>query len=658
MGRSSVFFAFVFPILVSASSVEWSAAHAMGRLPGIAGGPSDLGALFYEVGGLGQAHPMAQKQGHLVPDGEGHMVPESSSLLQTEAIKIEVVDDQELAADQAKPEIALADKNQKNDPTAGISLLMNGSGEGVMATAGSIVAQNPVITAGFVGLFGILVAFAVNRFVVQEAQIVLKGQHSSSTEYGTSGSSSVQGGEEQQPLGFWGLVGCALTICMPCLGAGYNLGAIGASLYTLTPTFGLASHDEGVVMAAYCIGCIFGGMATSAFSFPLGRKKLFLLSCSALLVAQMQMALASSWVAYNVGRAMMGASAGISTSLGSTYIAETSPKAQRGILVSFVEQTISGGLIFGYFVAGFPALGFRQHAYLGLAFPLIGLIFSPFLSESPRWLMAKGHDAEAKRTVRRLIQDTTEAEETIRSIQGNKSEEAEGSGLNFIKSFAELFATPEARAQVFFPCFLMVFEELVGIEASDAYCIQMLAEGGFDSRALIAGITVFMVAVKGVVLILSGHALDVYGRRPALLFSSGSQAITLTTWALSYRIGSPTFTAIAWLSFNFAYASGLGNCAVVVCAESFSNPRLRGPGVAFTFILNRIVAAIMTGLYPAMHNSLGIETTILIWAAFALFLFIHTYIYMKETAGCVLEDCGHGSAAPATEEKLKAPILA
>ena len=100
---------------------------------------------------------------------------------------------------------------------------------------------------------------------------------------------------------------------------------------------------------------------------------------------------------------MMGASPGISTFLAPVYIAETAPKASRGIPVSFVVQTISGGIMLGYIAAGFPIFSFREHAYFGLLFPILGLLLAPLPSESPRWRMRKGREEEAARAVRRLI---------------------------------------------------------------------------------------------------------------------------------------------------------------------------------------------------------------------------------------------------------------
>merc|ERR1719326_507943 len=109
----------------------------------------------------------------------------------------------------------------------------------------------------------------------------------------------------------------------------------------------------------------------------------------------------------------MGVASGMSTSLSSMYIAELSPKAHRGFLTSLTEQTLSGGLIFGFLVAGLASLNFRHHAFFGLLFPLLGLLLAPLLAESPRWLNVRGRAEEAEAVVRAYVEDQAEVEQTL-----------------------------------------------------------------------------------------------------------------------------------------------------------------------------------------------------------------------------------------------------
>jgi len=219
------------------------------------------------------------------------------------------------------------------------------------------------------------------------------------------------------PYGLPGLLLRSVIICLPCIGGGYNLTVIGASLPSLALTYGLDAALEGVVVSVYCGGCIVGALLTSRLANDFGRKYILVLSVALLLVAQIAMVTSTSLAAFLIGRTFVGISCGLATTLTPMYIAEMVPRANRGLLVSMQEQTTSFGLLIGFAAASMQDASFRHHAILGGTIPLLALCLTPLVAESPRWLIGQQRFEEAEKIMYQYVADREEAAQTLKACQ-------------------------------------------------------------------------------------------------------------------------------------------------------------------------------------------------------------------------------------------------
>ena len=106
------------------------------------------------------------------------------------------------------------------------------------------------------------------------------------------------------------------------------------------------------------------------------------------------------------GRCVVGLAVGLASSTVPLYLAELAPPSMRGLLVSvnnscIVVGQVCAAIVDGLF-SGVPQTGWRWMLGLGgipSAIQLVGMLFLP---ESPRWLLSKGREAEARAVLRKL----------------------------------------------------------------------------------------------------------------------------------------------------------------------------------------------------------------------------------------------------------------
>ena len=191
---------------------------------------------------------------------------------------------------------------------------------------------------------------------------------------------------------------------------GYDWVVIGGAKPFYERCFQLnGGHLVGWANSCALLGCLLGSIAAGGLSERLGRKKLLILSAFLFAISSVLTGWAPAFTWFVVWRIVGGVAIGMASNVSPMYIAEISPAAWRGRLVSLNQLTIVVGILGAQIVNWLIAQPVPESAtdqmirdswngqfgwrwmFTAVAVPSVVFFVSAFfVPESPRWLVEKG----------------------------------------------------------------------------------------------------------------------------------------------------------------------------------------------------------------------------------------------------------------------------
>ena len=205
------------------------------------------------------------------------------------------------------------------------------------------------------------------------------------------------------------LVGCAAWNSAIL---GYDAGVSSLSVLMVQRTLDLSDVQISIYLGILNLCAMVGSLVgASAVNERYGRRGCFVVTSVGFILGDIIQASAQSFTTLIVGRSLLGFSIGQGLAIDPIYISEISPPNVRGFLVSWSEIAINLGWIFGFASGIFfyqvpDNLAWRYMYTCGAILPITMLLLVKwYMPESPRWLLSKGHDDEARRVLKRLYFD-------------------------------------------------------------------------------------------------------------------------------------------------------------------------------------------------------------------------------------------------------------
>src|SRR3970040_2489353 len=161
----------------------------------------------------------------------------------------------------------------------------------------------------------------------------------------------------------------------------------------------------GMALWGTVIGAIFGGIPTN----KIGRKKSLLFIGILFLFSAIGSAFANDPFVFAAFRFVGGLGVGASTIAAPAYISEIAPAKDRGKLVAFYQFNIVLGILVA-FLSNYLLRNTGENAWrwmMGVqAIPsFIYTLFIFTIPKSPRWLLSKSRNEEAKKVLQLMGQE-------------------------------------------------------------------------------------------------------------------------------------------------------------------------------------------------------------------------------------------------------------
>ncbi len=309
---------------------------------------------------------------------------------------------------------------------------------------------------------------------------------------------------------------------------GFDTGVINVALPSLRLQFALSPSQESLVVSAVLFGAMFGPLVSGTLSDKLGRKKINIIAALVFLLGSILTAMAISVSFLIIGRLFLGLAIGIVSGTVPLYLAELAPKEKRGRLVTFFQLAITIGILMSYVVGYFfegSQDAWRLMFWAGFVPALLLFLGMLFVPESPRWLIAKGKDAEALEVLNKLRpRDVAENEfkETKKLL-----EEEQISDTNWKELFSKRLRIP-----LMIGIGIFGIQQFSGINAIIYFSTDIFKELFSSSEATLA--TVGVGIVNTFATILGMQFLDRWGRKPLLFTGLIGTAVCLAIVGLAF----------------------------------------------------------------------------------------------------------------------------
>jgi MFS transporter, SP family, xylose:H+ symportor len=456
----------------------------------------------------------------------------------------------------------------------------------------------------------------------------------------------------QQSLYIWGI---ALVAALGGLLFGYDWVVIGGARQFYEVYFHLTSAASvGWANSCALVGCLLGSLAAGTLADRYGRRRILMASAVLFAISSVLTGWAWSFSAFIVFRILGGAAIGLSSNVSPLYIAEISPAAHRGRLVSLNQFAIVVGILLAQVVnwrlarpvpAGLPAdlllqtwnvqYGWRWMFTAVTAPALVFTFASFFIPESPRWLCGVGRGREAQAILER-IGGTAYAGAEIAGIESAQRDDAA--------------LTPSSWRELLLPAFrrillvgiaLAALQQWTGINILFNYAAEVYRSAGYGANDIFLNI-VITGAINLIFTVLAMVLVDRLGRRLMMLAGCIGIGVSHLLCAWAYHAqwrGSAVL--ILTLSAIACYAMTLAPVTWVLIAEIFPR-RIRSQGVSTAVSALWIASFLLTYTFPVLMQLVGTAGIFLTYGVICLAGFVFVAAFVPETKGRTLEQIGAG----------------
>jgi SP family xylose:H+ symportor-like MFS transporter len=408
----------------------------------------------------------------------------------------------------------------------------------------------------------------------------------------------------------------------------------------------IADSVKGFVVSSALTGCIIGGALAGFIAKSLGRRVGLIISAATLSISAF-----GAWqpelfnvfgtlpvFSFIIYRIIGGIGIGLASLLSPMYIAEISPAAIRGKLVSWNQFAIVSGMVIIYFVnymiaksgndAWLTTSGWRWMFFSGVIPSIMFLLLLLLIPETPRYLMIKGKDEEALKTIIKITgrESALQIREEIRDTLHEKNTPWLSFGFLII----------------FLGIILSVLQQFVGINVVLYYAGNIFRNMGASTDTSLLQ-TIIVGAINMLFTVIAVFTVDRFGRKPLMIIGALVMAVSMMSLGLAFYLRQTGFFALFFMLLYIAgFAMSWGPVTWVILSEIFPNS-IRGAmsvPVAALWIANLIVS----WTFPILNDNQWLTEkfnhgfSYWIYSLMCLLAALFIFKFIPETKGKSLEE--------------------
>jgi len=444
------------------------------------------------------------------------------------------------------------------------------------------------------------------------------------------------------------MAGCAaLSSC----NLGFDVGVNTDAGLMIQESMSLSDVKLEAFMGSLNLFAMVGALLSSTFIDRYGLRLTFIIASLSFIIGIAIMVCSTSYATLMSGRIFVGLGVGIGFAVTPVYISEISPRSRRGFFVSWSEIGTNFGIVLG-FMAGFtsyslsPDLAWRVMFSIGFVMPIVLIILAAFvMMESPRWLVLKGREREARQVICSLHPKGYDVDDAFKTINESIEENQEGGAGKETIGYNTILCppTPALKRMIFTGFGTAISHQLCGIDAIQYYLSFILKDAGIVDRLHQTQILTCLGVLKLLCLFVAGPMSDRFGRRPLLFISLSGMicALVLITWdtMMNERNGEhhPIITILGLATYLCFFSFGLGPLGWVLPPEIFSTS-IRSKAISISTLLNRVTGTFVVSSMITLADYLTWPGYFAMLAVVNVFILLFFYLYLPETKGRSLEE--------------------
>lgn len=436
---------------------------------------------------------------------------------------------------------------------------------------------------------------------------------------------------------------------------GYDTAVISGTIPLVVGQYGLDTMSQGWYVGCALVGSIIGVLCAGILSDGIGRKWSMLLSAVLFTTSAVGCAVCHSFDQLVVYRIIGGMGIGVVSIVSPLYISEISIPKYRGRMVALYQLAVTIGFLGAYLInfallrwsssepnlsGDWMQLIFSAEVWRGMlgmeTIPaLLFLVAILFIPESPRWLILRHKDDQARAILRTMHRDPEVVEsqmsETRAAIAATSAEQ----------SSLRLLREPAVLRPVLIGVAIAMLGQFMGVNAVLYYGPSIFEGAGLAAQDSL-WYQVWIGIVNLLTTMLAIFLIDKVGRKTLVYYGVSGMIVSLVLIGLYFLYGetigiSSTWLLVFFLAYIFFCAGSISAVIFVFLSEMYPT-RIRGLAMSLAGLSLWIGTYLIGQLTPWMLETLTPSGTFFLFALMCLPYLYIVWRLMPETTGKSLEE--------------------